>query len=104
MPPRYSRNNHPWWMRLQLLQIWINEKQYLAGHRLRKIWWKLPFNRGRLKRSPASGPLLLANPLLLCAIIFVLIFLLVFGEGLLNTGQIVGMMTGVDTEKLDMAR
>lgn len=95
MPPRYSRNRHPLWLRFQMLQIWINEKQYLMARQLNKAWLRLPFNRGRAGRNPSCGPRLLTNPVVVGIIVIVLVFLLVFGEGLLNTGQIVEMMTGV---------
>lgn len=99
MPPRYSRNRHPLWLRLQMLQIWINEKQFVFAHKLRRRLARLPFARGRLSRNPSSGPQLLTNPYVVTLIIIVLGFMLIFGEGLLNRFQIVEMMTGIDLNK-----
>ena len=44
----------------------------------------------------------MASPLFFAILVFAVLLLLVFGEGLLNTRQIVGMMTGVDTEHLGL--
>ncbi|HNW92963.1 MAG TPA: hypothetical protein PKM88_08655, partial [bacterium] len=101
MAPRYDRNHHPFWLRLHLFQIWLDEKQYIFLHKLRKRWLRLPINRGKLSRSPAFGPRLLHNPVVMIVLLVLFICLLVFGEGLFNTRQITAMMTGVDINRLD---
>lgn len=98
-PPRYSRDNQPWWLRLQQFQLWLSEKQYLFAYKVRKRWLRLFFSRDHLARDPSSGPRILTHPVVVIAIVIVIGFLLIFGEGLLNRFQMVEMMTGVDLDK-----